>query len=151
MEADACLAVLMDGLADRDAPTAYACFLKLREESRATAAVYPYFGRFAAMLNSGSSYVRARGLLLIAANAQWDVDNKIDEIIGDYLAHVMDAKPTVSRQLIAALPELARGKPELAEDIRQALHHANPARYRGSMAPLIQKDIAAALDALKGM
>ena len=123
----------------------YACFLKLLAQSRQTDALYSYFGRFVQMLESENAYVRTRGLLFIAANARWDTEYKVDEVIDEYLAHIMDIKPTVSRQMIAALPELAAAKPELAPDIRRALQNANPGRYKDSMAPLVQKDIAKAL------
>lgn len=140
---------LVAGLCDRNPNVGYACLLKLREESLRSDAVYPCFDRFAEMLNSDNSYIRARGLLLIAANARWDKDNKIDEIIDRYLTHIMDVKPTVARQFIAVLPEVAKFKPELAGDIRRALLCANPGRYKSSMAPLIQKDISRALSQIE--
>ena len=136
---------LVGRLRDRDDKSAYAAFLELQEESRRSNKVYPYFDRFASLIEEESSYARTRGLLLVAANARWDVDYKVDEIIDQCLVHVMDVKPTVSRQLIAALPELARYKGDLRSDIRRALERANPGRYRDSMAPLIQKDISKAL------
>lgn len=134
-----------------DQTAAYACFQALREESRRSDMLYPFFRLFAEMLDSGNSYVRTRGLLLIAANARWDKDHKVDEIIDRYLSHIMDEKPTVARQVIGALPELARYKPELAGDIRGALKRANPGKYPNSMAPLIQSDIARALDQIQAL
>lgn len=141
-------AAWINGLYDSDQNAAYACLKHLLQESKHSNALYAYFDQFVELTKSDSSYMRARGLLLIAACARWDTDNKIDEVIDDCLAHIMDGKPTVSRQWIAALPELAQDKPELAEDIRRALRRANPGRYRDSMAPLIQQDIAKALAAL---
>ena len=142
------IAELVAGLQGPDHTTAHAYLQVLQRESVESDALYHYFDTFTAMLGSCNSYLRARGLLLIVACARWDVDNKIDEIIDDCLTHIMDIKPTVSRQFISALPELARYKPDLAEDIRRALHNANPARYRDSMAPLVQQDIAKALAAI---
>lgn len=135
------LASLVKGLEGRDQNAAYACFLTLQEESRKSDEIYPYFDRFAALLDSGSAYARTRGLLLIAANARWDKAGKFERIADAYLEHLEDEKPTVVRQLIAALPELAQGKPELAQAIRQRLQTIDPAKYRDSMAPLIRKDI----------
>ncbi len=37
--------------------------------------------RLADMMDNDNSYIRTRGLTLIAYNAKWDKDNKIDEII----------------------------------------------------------------------
>lgn len=44
------------------------------------------------MIDSDNSYIRTRGLTLIACNAKWDKDNKIDEIIDEYLKHIEDVK-----------------------------------------------------------
>ncbi|MEA4816428.1 MAG: SufBD protein [Lachnospiraceae bacterium] len=139
------IAVLVDGLLSKDNNAAYACLQQLQKECEISDAVYPYFDLFAEMLFSGNSYVRTRGMLLIAANAKWDTDYKIDEIIDEYLKHIEDEKPITSRQCIKALPEIAKCKPELASDILRALKNANTGKYKSSMQPLIQKDIADAL------
>lgn len=136
---------LVGQLSSRDLQTGYAAFLRLQAESHCSSAVYPWFDRFTALLGSDNSYLRTRGLLLIAANAQWDEDYKLDQVLDEFLSHIQDPKPTVARQFIAALPQVARYKPELAPHIRQALQNANSGRYKSSMAPLVQKDIAAAL------
>ena len=139
---------LVAGLQNPDHTAAHACLQQLQRKSTESSDLYRYFDTFSGMLDSDNSYLRARGLLLIVACARWDADCKIDEVIDGCLAHIMDVKPTVSRQLIAVLPELARYKPELKENIRGALHRANPGRYRDSMAPLVQRDIAKALAAI---
>ena len=36
--------------------------------------------------------VRNRVLYILAANAQWDDENRFDAIISDYLVHVTDEK-----------------------------------------------------------
>lgn len=139
-------AALVAGLQDTDHTTAYACLQQLERESLQSNALYHYFDTFVAMLDGDNSYWRTRGLLLIVACARWDVDNKIDEVMDQCLTHIMDVKPTVSRQFIAVLPQLAQYKPDLAEDIRHALRSANPGHYRKSMASLVQQDIAKALE-----
>lgn len=141
-------AALVAGLQGSDQNAAYACLRQLQQESIESGELYQYFDTFADMLSSGNSYLRTRGLLLIVACARWDIDYKIDEVIDACLPHIMDVKPSVSRQFIAVLPELARYKPELKEDIRQALSSADPGQYQDSMAPLVQKDIAKALAAI---
>lgn len=136
---------LVDGLTNSDDKFAYRCLTQLEQESESSAAVYPYFDLFAKMLDNSKSYVRARGLLLICANAKWDVDYKIDEAIDKLLRHITDGKPITARQCIKALPLLAKHKPELQEDIVRALHSANILRYKDSMQPLVAKDIQKAL------
>lgn len=144
------LSELVSGLFNKDSNAAYACLQKLQAESARSNAVYPYFDTFAEMLRSDNSYVRTRGMFLIAANAPWDVDNKIDEILDSYLERIEDDKPITARQCIQTLPDLARHKPELAPQIRQALLRANPGKYKPTMQPLVRKDIAEALRRIEG-
>ena len=136
---------LICGLKDNNDKYAYQCLKELESKSLISDAVYPYFNLFAELLDSTNSYHRNRGILLIAANAKWDRENKIDEIIDKLLKHVEDEKPITARQCIKAMPLVAQYKPDLADDIIQALRNANTQMYKGSMQPLVYKDIAEAL------
>ena len=98
------------------------------------------------MLEDKNSLVRNRGLVLIAHNARWDIDRRLDRALDTYLAHILDEKPITARQCAAVLPEIAEAKPELVPRIRAALEQANLSGYSDSMQPLILKDIAAALE-----
>lgn len=117
----------------------------LETESEKSNQVYPYFDTFSKMIENRNSYIRTRGLLLIAANAKWDIDCKIDEIIDKYLQHIIDEKPITSRQCIKVLPKMAHDKPDLREDIITALMKADTTVYTDSMQPLVYKDITAAI------
>ena len=136
---------LVDGLFDKNDKAAYGCLKELLSISEQDNSVYPFFDTFADMLNSENSYVRTRGLLLISANAKWDSDYKIDEIIDKYLRYIMDDKAITARQCITALPNIAKYKPELVDDIRAALNKANPGRYAESMQSLVYGDIRTAI------
>jgi hypothetical protein len=74
---------------------------------------------------------------LLAYNAKWDKDYKIDEIIDKYLKHITDVKPITARQYIKLLPLIARYKPELKNDILSALYKANICVYDDSMQSLL--------------
>ena len=52
-----------------------------------------------------------------------------------------DEKPTVVRQCIAALHEVALYRPELCGEIREELNRIDVNRYKDSMSGLILKDI----------
>jgi uncharacterized protein (UPF0332 family) len=140
---------LVEGLTEQNPKYAYACLKQLESKSVCSDAVYAYFDDFAAMLDSPNSYIRTRGLRLIAANAKWDKDNKIDEIIDVYLKHIMDEKPITARQVIKALPNIAKHKPGLVRDICDALRKANPGIYQSTMQPLVSQDIFQALKAIE--
>jgi len=139
---------LVNGLRNQDNNYAYQCLKQLEEESGSSGTVYPYFDVFTEMLHDPNSYVRTRGIILIASNAKWDRDNRIDEIIDELLMHVMDEKPVTARQCIKVLPQIAASKCQLAECIMDALETANPQRYKSSMQPLICKDIQNALESI---
>ena len=132
-------------LFDKNNNTAYKALQNLQKESQKTDCVYPYMDRLSDMLDSDNSYIRTRGLTLLAYNAKWDKDYKIDEIIDKYLKHITDVKPITARQCIKLLPLIARYKPELKKDIISALHKANICVYDDNMQPLVYKDIQKAL------
>jgi hypothetical protein len=132
-------------LFDKNNNVAYKALQNLQKESQETDCVYPYMDRLSDMLDSDNSYIRIRGLTLLAYNAKWDKDYKINEIIDKYLKHITDVKPITARQCIKLLPLIARYKPELKNDILSALHNANICVYDDSMQPLVYKDIQKAL------
>ena len=124
-------------LLDKNNNVAYKALQLLQKESEERNYVYPYMGRLSDMLDSDNSYIRTRGLTLLAYNAKWDKDNKIDEIIDKYLKHITDIKPITARQCIKLLPIIAKHKPELKNDILSALHNADISIYEDSMQTLI--------------
>ena len=114
-------------------------------------AVYAHIDTFIEMMHDSSSYVRTRGLTLIACNAKWDEAGRIDEIIDEYLNHVTDDKPITARQCIKSLLKLSEAKPHLVPRIASSLRHADISRFADSMRPLFQNDICDALLALDPM
>lgn len=87
-------------LFDKNNKIAYKALQELQKVSTETDCVYPYMDKLSDMLESDNSYVRTRGLTLLAYNAKWDKDYKIDEIIDKYLRHITDVKPITARQCI---------------------------------------------------
>ena len=122
----------------------YACAIadKIISESQDTDEWYEYFDEFASLLNHPKSLVRNRVLYILAANAQWDDENRFDSIISDYLAHVTDEKPITARQCIKALAQVGVAKPQHIPRILLCLHEADLSKYKDSMRPLIEKDMA---------
>ena len=88
------------------------------------------------------SLVRNRVLYIIAANAQWDYENRFDVILSKYLSHITDEKPITARQCIKALVQVGKAKPQYIPIIINHLHSADLSKYKDSMRPLIEKDIA---------
>lgn len=118
---------------------------KIIAESRETDAWYEYFDAFASLLNHPKSLVRNRALHILAANAQWDVENRFDAILPEFLRHVTDEKPITARQCVQALAEVGLAKPQYIPQILSCFRNADLSRYKDSMRPLIEKDMAEAL------
>ena len=131
------IAKLINGLLDHDDQKAYEYLKILEEKSRDT---------FAEMLSNDKSYIRTRGIILIAANAKWDTDNKMDGIIDKLRGCITDAKPITARQCIKVLPTIVKYKPGLKEPIVNALYNADLSNYKESMQSLILGDIQQALN-----
>lgn len=121
----------------------YACAFadKIISESRENDAWYKYFDDFASLLDNPKSLVRNRVMYILAANAQWDEDNRFDNIISDFLAHITDEKPITARQCIKALAQVGISKPQYIPRILSSLQNADLSKYKDSMRPLIEKDI----------
>ena len=121
----------------------YACAIadKIISESQDTDEWYEYFDAFASLLNHPKSLVRNRVLYILAANAQWDDENRFDAILEDYLAHITDEKPITARQCIKTLVQVGMAKPQYIPRILSCFHDADLSKYRDSMRPLIEKDM----------
>jgi len=128
-------------LFDKNNNVAYKALQTLQKVCEESDKVYCYMDKLADMIGSNNSYIRTRGLTLIAYNAKWDKENKVDEIIDEYLKHIEDVKPITARQCIKVLPVIAKNKPELKEDIVSALQKADVSIYPDSMQSLVCKDI----------
>lgn len=122
---------------------------KIISESQETDEWYEYFNDFASVLNHPKSLVRNRVLYILAANAQWDEENRFDSIISNFLTHITDEKPITARQCIKALAQVGLVKPQYIPRILSCLQDADLSKYKDSMRPLIEKDIAETEKTLK--
>ena len=131
----------------------YACVFadQIITESQQTDAWYEYFDDFASLLDYPKSLVRNRVLYILAANAQWDEENRFDSILPDFLAHITDEKPITARQCIKALAQVGQAKPQYIPRILSCLRDADLSKYKDSMRPLIEKDIVQTEKALTGL
>lgn len=121
---------LLEFLTSRNNSQAYQALKALEEMSAESNCLYPHMDKFLAMVSSGNSYVRTRGLALVAHNAKWDVDGKIDGIIDEHLEHITDEKPICARQYIKLLPPARRGqaRPRAQNRLRTKRRQRRPLR-----------------------
>ncbi|MGN0982902.1 MAG: SufBD protein [Candidatus Limivicinus sp.] len=133
--------ILADLTAKNDR-VAWALTEKIVSESQETDQWYDCFDDFASLLSHPKALVRNRGFSLLAANVQWDDENRFDAHIAEFLSHITDEKPISARQCIQALAQIGQAKPRYIPLILTALHNADLSKYKDSMRPLIEKDMA---------
>lgn len=128
----------------------FACAVadRILAESRESDTWYESFDAFASLLNHPKSLVRNRALHILAANARWDGENRFDAILPEFLSHVTDEKPITARQCIQALAQVGLAKPQYIPQILDRFHSADLSKYKDSMRPLIEKDMAQTEDIL---
>ena len=132
---------LIEKLQDKDDKKAYALSKEIIAKSAVTDEYYSCFDDFASLISAKNSYVRTRGFILCCAQARWDTEGKLQSGLADMLKLLHDDKPTVVRQCLGALHEVALYHPELCKIIVKELQSIDLSKYKDSMAPLIQKDI----------
>jgi len=112
---------LVEWLSLKDENIRYQAFLLLQNRSIFFNDVYPFWDTFREKLNSDNSYQRSIGLMLIAENVRWDTENRMEEIIDEYLTLLKDKKPITIRQCIQSLGKIASEKPGLNDKIASRL------------------------------
>lgn len=139
----------IDMLMCSDNQKAYKVLKELIEVSKQCHDLYPYFDTFVEMMNNqDNSYIRTRGLRLIAYNSKWDIDNKMESIIEKWLEHLEDEKPITARQCIKDTVIIAKNKPELIDIILKRLEKIDKI-YDDSMQSLVYKDRQKAIRQVK--
>lgn len=108
-------------LSEKDDKLRYAALLLLKSRSAYYCDVYPFWDVFREKLKSDNSYQRSIGMMLIAENARWDTENRLDGMLGEYFALFSDEKPITVRQSIQALSSVIPYKPALTGAIASAL------------------------------
>ena len=139
------LGQLVDWLSQNDDTIRYQSFLLLQHRSGYLEDVYPYWEVFVEKLKSSNSYQRSIGLMLIAANAKWDKNSMMDEIIDVYLSLLYDEKPITVRQCIQSLCVIIPYKKHLLLKIADKLMSFDITRVRETMRKLVLTDILTAL------
>lgn len=128
-------------LIDKDDKAAYEFAKLIGSESAESDKYLDMIPIFAEMLKDKSSFVRARGFMLICNQARWANEGQIDAVFDQMLSLLNDSRPTVVRQCLAALHEVALFRPEMTGQIEKAVSEIDFDKYKDSMSPLIKKDI----------
>ena len=90
---------------------------------------------------AGLSYENKLKTLLYHGFALWDVVKQCKRN-GSLDSDITDEKPITARQCIKALAQVGVAKPQYIPRILSCLQGADLSKYKDSMRPLIEKDIA---------
>lgn len=132
---------LVEWLSCKDDNIRYQAFLLLQNRSSFFDDVYPYWDIFRKKLKSDHSYQRSIGLMLIAENAKWDAENRMEEAIDEYLEFLNDEKPITVRQGIQSLGKVVPYKPGLNHRVAGKLISLNLLSVKETMRKSILLDI----------
>jgi hypothetical protein len=140
---------LVAWLTEKDDKLRYHAFLLLEYRSEQYDDVYPFWNVFCEKLQSSNSYQRSIGVMLLADNVKWDRENKIDNIIQDYLKILHDEKPITVRQCIQSLEKIIPYKEHLHRKIADELMSINIMAIKETMRKSVLVDILSVLAAIR--
>ena len=132
---------IIQRLIDKDDKKAYEYAKKIGIESTKSNKYLDMIPDFASMLQDKSSLVRTRFFILICNQARWADNGQINKVYKKMEALLNDPKPTVVRQCLSALHEVALFRPEMCKHIKKTISKIDLSIYKDSMASLIKKDI----------
>lgn len=114
--------------------------LRLERASGEGPEAAPYWQRFVSLLDRDNSYLRTRGIVLLARNARWVEEGTMEAVLDDYLAHITDPKPITARRCLKELRHILQAHPGLAARAVARVAAADFTQYADTMTPLLQKD-----------
>ncbi len=135
------ISFLVGLLEERNNDIRYAAFLTLQRRSGTHGDVYPFWDMLAGKLQSGNSYQRSIGVMLLSENVRWDREGRLDAILNDYVACFHDEKFITARQAIQSLEVWLPSKPEKYPQVLTALTGIPVEALPGTQGRLILMDI----------
>lgn len=125
----------------KDINKAYSVLIELEKISEVSNILYPYINVFMDMVQSKNYYVKVRGFRLFCMQSRWDDKHFIDKNIDFVLDILNEERPTIIRQALEYLKEIAIYKGELKEKLLEKVDNLDTAKFKDTMNDLIKKDI----------
>lgn len=125
----------------KDVKKAYSVLIELEKTSEVSNILYPYINVFMDMVQSKNYYVKVRGFRLFCMQSRWDDNRFIDKNIDFVLDILNEERPTIIRQALEYLKEIAIYKGELKEKLLEKVDNLDTAKFKDTMKDLIKKDI----------
>lgn len=125
----------------KDVKKTYSILIELEKTSEVSDILYPYINKFVDMMQRKNYYVKIRGFRLFCMQSRWDDNRYIDKNINFALNILNDERPTIIRQSLDYLKEIAIYKGELKEKLSEKIDNLDITKFKDSMKDLINKDI----------
>lgn len=125
----------------KDVKKAYSVLIELEKTSEVSNILYPYINVFMDMVQSKNYYVKVRGFRLFCMQSRWDDNRFIDKNIDFVLDILNEERPTIIRQALEYLKEIAIYKGELKEKLLEKVDNLDTTKFKDTMKDLIKKDI----------
>lgn len=125
----------------KDVRKVYSVLIELEKTSEVSNILYPYTNIFVNMMQSNNYYVKVRGFRLFCMQSRWDDNRIIDKNIDLALDILNEERPTIIRQALDYLKEIAIYKGELKAKILGKIDNLDITKFKDSMKDLINKDI----------
>ncbi len=143
---------LVEGSFDKDENLRYNCVRVLfRAMSQKPELFYPYWHRFAVMIDSPNGFHRSAAAQGIAFLAAVDSECRLDKIFSHYLGLLDDSKVMVSHYFIETLDRIYRVRPDLQAKIIKCLLGIDKTRHLPPRRELLKATILGVFDRLFGI
>lgn len=140
---------LVEWLSEKDDTIRYFSLLLLQYRAQEHDDVYSYWDIFRGKLKSENSYQRSIGLMLIAENAKWDTEHRLDEMIDLYLSFCDDEKPITVRQCIQNICKIVPYKKHLYSKIVDKLISIDISERKETQRKILLIDIITVLASIR--
>ncbi len=141
--------MLVAGSFDKNENFRYNCARVLfRALGQSPQPFYPYWDRFAEMIDSPNGFHRSVAAQAIAFLSQVDADCRLDAVLNHYLGLLDDSKVMVSHYFIETLDVICRARPEFQKKIVTTLLSIDGTSHQVARRELLKADILAVFDRL---
>lgn len=109
---------------------------------------YPYWDRFAGMMDSPNGFHRSIAAQVIALLTAADTDRKLDPIVAHYLGLLNDPKVMVTHYFLETIGQIYRARPDLQKEIIACLLNIDKTGHLPERRDLLKADIISVFDQL---
>jgi len=141
--------LLVEGCFAKDETYRYNCVrVFFRALEKQPGLFYPYWERFAGMLDHPNGFFRSTAAQAVAFLAAVDKERRLDAILEAYLRILDDDKIMVARYFAQTIHLVAKARPDLREQVMACLLDVDKTHHTEGRKDLLKADLISAFDQL---